>query len=59
MDYIKSIYNAVLDYDINLVKKLTNEALKVGLDPILIMNEGLSKSILEIGERLFFGKIIH
>lgn len=53
-DYIKEIYSAVLNYDIDLVKKLVSEALDSGIDPNKVMNEALSKSIIEIGEK--FGR---
>ncbi len=53
-DCIKPIYNAVLNFDIDLVKKLVPEAINKGIDPIEIMNEGLSKAIVEIGDK--FGR---
>ena len=53
-DYKKLIYDAVMGYDIELVKKLTGEALDHGEDPIDIMNNGLSRAIIEIGDK--FGK---
>lgn len=53
-DYIKAVYGAVLSYDADAVKKAVTEALEKGTDPIAVMNEGLSKSIVEIGER--FGR---
>lgn len=53
-DYINQIYNAVISYDVDLVKKLVSEALENGVDPIEITNKGLSKAIIEIGDK--FGK---
>jgi corrinoid protein of di/trimethylamine methyltransferase len=53
-DYIKEIYDAVMSYDIENVKKITTMALDNGLDPLKIMNEGLSKAIIEIGDK--FGR---
>jgi len=53
-DSIKSIYDAVIAYDADLVKRLVNDAISSGEDPIKIMNEGLSKAIIEIGDK--FGK---
>ena len=53
-DYIESISEAVLKYDVELVKKLVPEAVASGMDPILIMNEGLSNAIIKIGDK--FGR---
>ena len=53
-DMIKKIYDAVMLYDIELVKKSVTDAINNGEDPLNIMNEGLSKAIIEIGEK--FGK---
>ena len=51
---IKKIYEAVNAYDIESVKSLVSKALSDGVDPITIMNDGLSKAIIEIGEK--FGR---
>jgi corrinoid protein of di/trimethylamine methyltransferase len=51
---IKSIHDAVMAYDADLVKKLVSEAIDKGEDSIKIMNDGLSKAIIEIGDK--FGK---
>ncbi len=53
-DSFKHIYDAVLAYDGDLVKKLVSQALQEGADPIEIMQEGLSAAILEVGDR--FGR---
>lgn len=53
-DYIKSSYDAVMDYDIDGTKKVVSEALKEGVDPVKLMNQGLSKAIIEIGDK--FGR---
>ncbi len=53
-DYIKNINDAVIGYDIELVKKNVTDAINDGKDPIIIMNQGLSKAIVEIGEK--FGR---
>ena len=53
-DHLRQIYDAVTSYDIDLVKKLVTEALDAGENPIEIMNDGLSKAIIEIGDK--FGK---
>jgi corrinoid protein of di/trimethylamine methyltransferase len=49
--YVNRIYNAIMAYDIELVKKNVNEAINNGEDPLIIMNEGLSKAIIEIGKK--------
>ena len=53
-DPFKQIYDAVLAYDGDLVKKLVSLALQEGADPIEIMHGGLSAAILEVGNR--FGR---
>jgi trimethylamine corrinoid protein len=53
-DHIKKIYEAVLNYEAESVKQSVIEALKNGIDPIAVMNEGLSRAIIEIGDK--FGK---
>lgn len=53
-DPFKQIYDAVLAYDGDLVKKLVSQALQEGADPIEIMHGGLSAAILEVGNR--FGR---
>ena len=53
-DPFKQIYDAVLAYDGDLVKKLIPQALQEGADPIEIMHGGLSAAILEVGNR--FGR---
>ena len=53
-EHIKAVYDAVLSYDGDLVVKTVNEAIEKGADPIVLMNEGLSKAIVEIGDQ--FGR---
>lgn len=53
-DPFKQIYDAVLAYDGDMVKKLVSQALHEGVDPIRIMQQGLSSAILEVGDR--FGR---
>jgi trimethylamine corrinoid protein len=53
-DPLKQIYDAVLAYDGDLVKKLVSQALQDEADPIEIMRGGLSAAILEVGDR--FGR---
>jgi trimethylamine corrinoid protein len=53
-DLLKLIYDAVLAYDGDLVKKLVSRALQEGADPLGMMRGGLSAAILEVGER--FGR---
>jgi trimethylamine corrinoid protein len=53
-EYVKRIYEAVLNYEVEPVKQRVIEALEHGIDPIAVMNEGLSRAIIEIGDK--FGK---
>lgn len=47
---VERIYRSVLDYDVEQVKTQVTEALASGLDPISIMEEGLTRAIVEIGD---------
>ncbi len=51
---VEGIYRSVLGYDVEQVKSLMREALAAGVDPIQIMEEGLTRAIVEIGDR--FGR---
>ncbi|HEB31591.1 MAG TPA: dimethylamine corrinoid protein 3 [Spirochaetes bacterium] len=53
-DHIKAVNDAILCFDGDLVKKLVTGAIESGVDPVVLMNEGLSKAIVEIGDR--FGR---
>jgi len=52
--YITEVYKAVMSYDTEAVKSKVTEALDGGADPLRIMNEGLSRAIVEIGD--LFGR---
>jgi methanogenic corrinoid protein MtbC1 len=51
VDYIASIREAVLSYDEDSVKRLVTDAIGNGVDPVQIMNEGLSKAIVDVGDK--------
>jgi trimethylamine corrinoid protein len=51
---VERIYRSVLSYDVEQVKTQVTEALASGLDPMRIMEEGLTRAIVEIGDR--FGR---
>ena len=51
---VEGIYRSVLGYDVQQVKSLVGEALAGGVDPIEIMEEGLTRAIVQIGDR--FGR---
>lgn len=53
-DDVNRVYKAVLSYEKDAVVESVKEAIDHGVDPLMLMNEGLSKAIVEIGER--FGK---
>jgi methanogenic corrinoid protein MtbC1 len=57
VDYTTSIREAVLRYDEDAVRRLVREAIEKGADPIQLMNEGLSKAIVEVGEEFGQEKI--
>ncbi len=50
----EAIRDAVAKYDEDLLKKLVKEAIDEGIDPLKILNEGLTPAIREIGEK--FGR---
>jgi len=54
VDYIKSIREAILNYDEDSVKRLVTEAIEDGMDPLKILDEGLTPAIREVGDK--FGK---
>lgn len=54
---LEAVRQAVLDYDENSVKRLVTEAIEKGIDPLKVMNEGLSKAILEVGNKFGEEKI--
>jgi methanogenic corrinoid protein MtbC1 len=43
-----------MSYDIELVKELVKKSLEEGENPLVIMNDGLSRAIIEIGDK--FGR---
>ncbi len=51
---LERVYRSVLSYDAEQVKTQVAEALAGGLDPIDIMDEGLTRAIVEIGDK--FGR---
>ena len=51
---VEGIYHSVLGYDVEQVKTLVSEALAGGVDPLQVMEEGLTRAIVEIGDR--FGR---
>lgn len=53
-DDLGPIREAVLNYDEDLVRKLVTDAVRNGIDPLEIMNEGLSKAVVDVGDR--FGR---
>jgi len=56
-DYISSVREAVLNYDEASVKSLVSEAIEHDVDALQLMNEGLSKAIVEIGDKFGEEKI--
>jgi corrinoid protein of di/trimethylamine methyltransferase len=47
---IDKIIEAVIDQDDELVEKLVVEALDAGIDPMVIINDGLTESLKKIGD---------
>jgi methanogenic corrinoid protein MtbC1 len=57
VDYTTTIREAVLRCDEDAVRRLVGEAIANGADPIQLMNEGLSKAIVQVGEEFGQEKI--
>ena len=57
VDYTASILDAVLSYDEDSVKRLVREAIENGVDSIQLLNEGLSKAIVQVGDKFGEEKI--
>jgi len=53
-DILESIRQAILNYDEDSVKRLVTEAIEGGIDPLKVLNEGLTPAIREVGDK--FGK---
>lgn len=51
---LESIRQAILNYDEDSVKKLVTDAIEQGIEPLKVLNEGLTPAIREIGDR--FGR---
>jgi trimethylamine corrinoid protein len=54
VDYIRLIREAILNYDEDSVKRLVNEAIEKGMNPLEILDKGLTPAIREVGDK--FGK---
>lgn len=50
-DYIKMLREAVLSYDVEEAKRVAEEAVKAGVDPVEAIEKGLAPGIREVGER--------
>jgi corrinoid protein of di/trimethylamine methyltransferase len=48
---LDKLYNAVIEGDETLARKATDEAISSGIDPVTIVQKGLSKGMDVIGER--------
>jgi corrinoid protein of di/trimethylamine methyltransferase len=53
-ELVKRVHDAVLSYERDNVTRAVLEALDRGINPLTVMNEGLSKAIVAIGEQ--FGR---
>lgn len=50
-DYIKMLYEAVLNYDIDQAKQVADEAIKAGVNPLEAIEKGITPGIREVGDR--------
>ncbi|MFA5896988.1 MAG: corrinoid protein [Thermoplasmata archaeon] len=56
-DYIAQLKKAVIDYDMEGVSKLAQEALDHGMDPLQGIENGLAAGIREVGQRFGAGEL--
>ncbi|MEM2876304.1 MAG: corrinoid protein [Candidatus Bathyarchaeia archaeon] len=50
-DILKRISDAIVEFDIDNIKKLINEALEAGVPPLEIVNEGMAKGMDIVGKK--------
>jgi len=53
----RAMKEAIAKYDEDLLKRLVKEAMEGGLDPLAVLNEGLTPAIREIGDKFGRGEI--
>jgi len=53
-EVLESIRQAILNYNEDSVKRLVTEAIEKGMNPLKVLNEGLTPAIREVGDK--FGK---
>jgi methanogenic corrinoid protein MtbC1 len=53
---IEQVYEAVVDLDIDAVAARVEKALKAGVEPRVVLNEGLSAGVRTVGERFEAGE---
>ena len=53
---LKGLREAVLYFDEDEVKRLSEEAVEAGLDPVEVLEEGLAKALREVGNRFESGE---
>lgn len=56
VDAIQNLYDAVVRGDADLAKKAAEAASKVGIDPLVAIEEGLAKGIRKVGDEFECGK---
>lgn len=53
---LEGLREAVLHFDEEEARRLAEEAVKAGLDPVEVLEEGLAKALREVGERFGSGE---
>jgi trimethylamine corrinoid protein len=53
---LEGLREAVLYFDEEEAKKLAQEAVDMGLDPVIVLEEGLAKALREVGDRFGTGE---
>ncbi len=55
-DVIEKLRTAVLELDVDRVRVAAEEAVRVGVDPVVAIDDGLSKGVRTIGDRFAAGE---
>jgi corrinoid protein of di/trimethylamine methyltransferase len=53
---LKDLREAVLDFDDDGARKLAAEAVAAGMDPVMVLEEGLAKALREVGDSFGLGE---
>lgn len=55
-DVVENLRKAVLDFDVDRVRATAQEAVRLGVDPVEAIDDGLSKAVRTIGDKFAAGE---